>query len=165
RRRHTRFSRDWSSDVCSSDLIPVIQVDRGGQVTYHGPGQLVVYLLIDLTRRKLGVRALVDEIEQAIVRALGEYGIESAPRSDAPGVYVNGAQIASLGLLACRGRSLHGEARNVDMNQVPLSRMCRCGCARRSMSQVSGLMPGVSAYNEEPRLLKQLITGLGGEQV
>src|SRR5690606_20784348 len=138
RRRHTRFSRDWSSDVCSSDLIPVIQVDRGGQVTYHGPGQLVVYLLIDLTRRKLGVRALVDEIEQAIVRALGEYGIESAPRSDAPGVYVNGAKIASLGLRVRRGCSFHGLALNVNMDMEPFSRINPCGYAGMSMCQVSG---------------------------
>ncbi len=88
--------------------IPVIQVDRGGQVTYHGPGQLVIYLLIDLTRRKLGVRTLVDEIEHAIVRALVPSKIDAAPRSDAPGVYVNGAKIASLGLRVRRGCSFHG---------------------------------------------------------
>ncbi len=145
--------------------IPVIQVDRGGQVTYHGPGQLVVYLLIDLTRRKLGVRALVDEIEQAIVRALGEYGIESAPRSDAPGVYVNGAKIASLGLRVRRGCSFHGLALNVNMDMEPFSRINPCGYAGMSMCQVSGFVPGVSVYDAEQRLIKQLITGLGDRQV
>src|SRR5690554_2336734 len=95
---YTQGQAGKAEHILAPGDIPVIQVDRGGQVTYHGPCQLVVYLLIDLTRRKLGVRALVDEIEQAIVRALGEYGIESAPRSDAPGVYVNGAKIAPLGL-------------------------------------------------------------------
>ncbi len=142
--------------------IPVIQVDRGGQVTYHGPGQLVVYLLIDLTRRKLGVRALVDEIEQAIVRTLGEYAIDAAPRSDAPGVYVNGAKVASLGLRVRRGCSFHGLALNVNMDMEPFSRINPCGYAGMSMCQVSGFVPGASVYDAEQRLVKHLIAGLGG---
>lgn len=117
--------------------IPVIQVDRGGQVTYHGPGQLVIYLLIDLTRRKLGVRNLVSAIEQSIVRTLAQFGIEAAPRSDAPGVYVNGAKIASLGLRVRRGCSFHGLALNVNMDMEPFSRINPCGYAGMPMSQVS----------------------------
>lgn len=116
--------------------IPVVQVDRGGQVTYHGPGQLVVYLLLDLNRRKLGVRALVDAIEQAIVHCLGELGIESAPRPDAPGVYVGEAKIASLGLRIRRGCSFHGLALNVDMNMEPFARINPCGFAGMPMCQV-----------------------------
>ena len=145
--------------------IPVIQVDRGGQVTYHGPGQLVVYLLIDLTRRKLGVRALVDEIEQAIVRTLADYDIEAAPRSDAPGVYVNGAKIASLGLRVRKGCSFHGLALNVNMDMEPFSRINPCGYAGMSMSQVSNFVPGVSVYDVEQHLVKELIAGLGGQNV
>ncbi|MEP3563163.1 MAG: lipoyl(octanoyl) transferase LipB [Marinobacter sp.] len=143
--------------------IPVIQVDRGGQVTYHGPGQLVVYLLIDLTRRKLGVRSLVDEIEQAIVRALADYGIEAAPRSDAPGVYVNGAKIASLGLRVRKGCSFHGLALNVNMDMEPFSRINPCGYAGMSMSQVSNFVPGVSVYDVEQHLVQELVAGLGGD--
>ncbi|RMJ05403.1 Octanoyltransferase [Marinobacter litoralis] len=145
--------------------IPVIQVDRGGQVTYHGPGQLVVYLLIDLTRRKLGVRSLVDEIEQAIVRTLAHYDIKAAPRSDAPGVYVNGAKIASLGLRVRKGCSFHGLALNVNMDMEPFSRINPCGYAGMSMSQVSNFVPGVSVYDVEQHLVKELIAGLAGQDV
>lgn len=107
--------------------IPVIQVDRGGQVTYHGPGQWVVYLLVDLKRRGLGVRALVTLIENAIVRLLAEYGIDSAPRADAPGVYVAGDKIASLGLRVRRGCTYHGLSLNVDMDLEPFQRINPCG--------------------------------------
>ncbi len=107
--------------------IPVIQVDRGGQVTYHGPGQWVVYLLIDLRRHHLGVRDLVTLIEQSIVQLLAGYGIDSAARPDAPGVYVNGDKIASLGLRVRRGCSYHGLALNVDMDLEPFQRINPCG--------------------------------------
>ena len=145
--------------------IPVIQVDRGGQVTYHGPGQLVIYLLIDLTRRKLGVRNLVSVIEQAIVRTLAQGGIEAAPRSDAPGVYVNGAKIASLGLRVRRGCSFHGLALNVNMDMEPFSRINPCGYAGMSMCQVSDFEAGASVYDLERRLVSELVEGLGHCQV
>ncbi len=109
--------------------IPVIQVDRGGQVTYHGPGQWVVYLLVDLKRRRLGVRDLVDLIEQSIVQLLAEYGIDAAPKREAPGVYVDGDKIASLGLRVRRGCSYHGLALNVDMDLEPFQRINPCGYA------------------------------------
>lgn len=111
--------------------IPVIQSDRGGQVTYHGPGQLVVYVMIDLKRRGLGVRALVTAIEQAIVNVLGRYRIDAGPRADAPGVYIKpvagGAKIAQLGLRVRRGCSFHGLSLNVDMNMEPFERINPCG--------------------------------------
>ena len=107
--------------------IPVIQVDRGGQVTYHGPGQWVLYLLVDLRRRGLGVRQLVTLIEQGIVQVLAAYGIEGAPRADAPGVYVQGDKIASLGLRVRRGCSYHGLALNVDLDLEPFLRINPCG--------------------------------------
>src|SRR5690554_5452748 len=97
-RVYTQGQAGKAEHILAPGDIPVIEVDRGGQVTYHGPGQLVVYLMIGLTRRKMGVRALVDLIEQALVGALAEFGIAAAPRSDAPGVYVGDAKIASLGL-------------------------------------------------------------------
>ncbi len=114
--------------------IPVIQVDRGGQVTYHGPGQLVAYLLIDLRRRGLGVRELVTAIEAAIVDVLSHYRISASPRSDAPGVYISdsvshltGAKIAQLGLRVRRGCSFHGLSLNVDMQMEPFLRINPCG--------------------------------------
>jgi lipoyl(octanoyl) transferase len=107
--------------------IPVVQSDRGGQVTYHGPGQWLVYLLLDLRRNDLGVRDLVDLIEHSIVAVLGGLGISAQPRRDAPGVYVDAAKIASLGLRVRRGCSYHGLALNVDMELEPFSRINPCG--------------------------------------
>lgn len=113
--------------VLAAGDIPVVQVDRGGQVTYHGPGQWVVYILVNLRRHSLGVRDLVDLIEQSVVRLLADRGIHSEPRPDAPGVYVGGAKIASLGLRVRRGCSYHGVALNVDMDLEPFSRINPCG--------------------------------------
>jgi lipoyl(octanoyl) transferase len=107
--------------------IPVLPVDRGGQVTYHGPGQWVVYLLLDLKRRRMGVRALVDLIERTLVTTLAGYGIEAAADPAAPGVYVAGAKIASLGLRVRRGCSYHGLALNVAMDLEPFRRINPCG--------------------------------------
>ncbi len=107
--------------------IPVVQVDRGGQVTYHGPGQLVVYLLVDIRRQGFGVRRLVDIIEESIVQLLSGYGIASAARRDAPGVYVEGRKIAALGLRVRRGCSYHGLSLNVDMDLEPFARINPCG--------------------------------------
>ncbi|QFU76926.1 lipoyl(octanoyl) transferase LipB [Halioglobus maricola] len=121
--------------------IPVIQVDRGGQVTYHGPGQWVVYLLIDLKRRSLGVRALVTLIEEAIVNLLAENGIEAAPDPKAPGVYVDGNKIASLGLRVRRGRSYHGLALNVDMDLEPFQRINPCGYEGLQVTSMAQLLP------------------------
>ncbi|MGX5914488.1 lipoyl(octanoyl) transferase LipB [Aliidiomarina sp. Khilg15.8] len=117
--------------------IPVVQVDRGGQVTYHGPGQLVVYFLIDIRRRKMGVRQLVTAIENTVVEALRPYGIESAPRPDAPGVYVGNEKICSLGLRIRRGCSFHGLALNVNMDMQPFDRINPCGYAGMQMTQTS----------------------------
>lgn len=141
--------------------IPVIQVDRGGQVTYHGPGQLVVYLLIDLNRRKLGVRELVTLIEESIVGALASFSIESAPRADAPGVYVDNAKIASLGLRVRRGCSFHGLALNVDMDLEPFNRINPCGHAGMAMCQVRDYAPSVSVPVVQKALSDQLAERLG----
>jgi len=122
--------------------IPVIQVDRGGQVTYHGPGQWVLYLMIDLRRRGWGVRNLVDTIERSIVLLLAEYGIDAAPRPEAPGVYVGGAKIASLGLRVRRGCSYHGLALNVDMDLEPFGRINPCGYRGLEVTSMARLLPG-----------------------
>jgi lipoyl(octanoyl) transferase len=123
--------------------IPVIQVDRGGQVTYHGPGQWVVYLLVDIRRHGMGVRKLVDLIEQSIVQLLSEHGIDSAPRADAPGVYVNGNKIASLGLRVRRGCSYHGLALNVAMDLEPFQRINPCGYQGLQVTSMAKLLPDV----------------------
>lgn len=117
--------------------IPVVQVDRGGQVTYHGPGQLVVYFLIDIRRRKIGVRQLVTAIENTVVEALKPYAIESAPRPDAPGVYIGSEKVCSLGLRIRRGCSFHGLALNVNMDMQPFDRINPCGYAGMQMTQTS----------------------------
>ncbi len=122
--------------------IPVVQVDRGGQVTYHGPGQWVVYLLVDLRRRGMGVRALVTAIEQTIVSLLAEYAIDAAARPDAPGVYVSGDKIASLGLRVRRGCSYHGLALNVDMDLEPFERINPCGYENLKVTSMARQRPG-----------------------
>ncbi|EIW87888.1 lipoate-protein ligase B [Alishewanella agri BL06] len=119
--------------------IPVVQVDRGGQVTYHGPGQLVAYVLLDIKRRNLGVRQLVTMLEQILIQLLAGHGIAANARPDAPGVYVNGAKIASLGLRVRKGCTFHGLALNVNMNMEPFSRINPCGYAGMQMVQSSEL--------------------------
>lgn len=116
--------------------IPVVQVDRGGQVTYHGPGQLMLYTLIDIRRRKLGVRQLVSLLEDTTVAVLAHWGVEAAPRRDAPGVYVAGEKIASLGLRVRRGCAYHGLALNVDMDLSPFQRINPCGYAGMPVTQI-----------------------------
>ena len=108
---------------------PVVQTDRGGQVTYHGPGQIVLYPLIDLRRQRMGARELVTRLEQSVVDWLARQGIDSAPRADAPGVYVDGAKIAALGLRIRRGCSYHGLAVNIAMDLAPFNRINPCGPA------------------------------------
>ncbi len=142
--------------------IPVVQVDRGGQVTYHGPGQWVLYLLLDLRRRAMGVRDLVDLIEQGVVELLSCYGIEAYPRPDAPGVYVEGRKIASLGLRVRRGCSYHGLALNVDMDLEPFGRINPCGHAGLEVTSMARLLapevPDMDAVGE--RLLQIMVRRL-----
>jgi len=164
-RIYTQGQAGKAEHILAPGDIPVILVDRGGQVTYHGPGQLVVYLMINLTRRKMGVRALVDVIEQAIVRTLGELGVSARPRPDAPGVYVDDAKIASLGLRVRRGCSFHGLALNVDMDMEPFRRINPCGYVGLAMCQVSDFAASVSIGDAEQCLVAQLISGLGDSKV
>jgi|TARA_B110000977_G_scaffold178401_1_gene235975 lipoyl(octanoyl) transferase len=116
--------------------IPIVQSDRGGQVTYHGPGQLVGYLLIDLKRRRLGVRDLVSGIENTLIDFLEQQGITSQARKDAPGVYVGAAKIAALGLRVRKGRSYHGFSLNVDMDLEPFTRINPCGYEGLEVTQL-----------------------------
>ena len=141
--------------------IPVINVDRGGQVTYHGPGQLVVYTLLDIQRRHLGVKELVRHIEQAIIMLLAEYGIEAEGREDAPGVYVAGAKIAALGLRIKKGRTYHGLALNISMDLGPFTQINPCGYAGMSVTQTRDLGIHASLPELRDRLLEHLGTILG----
>ncbi|MFC6670093.1 lipoyl(octanoyl) transferase LipB [Marinobacterium aestuariivivens] len=141
--------------------IPVVQVDRGGQVTYHGPGQLVVYLMINLRRRTLGVRDLVDLMEQSVVDLLQWYGVEAYPKPDAPGVYVGDAKICSLGLRVRRGCSFHGLALNLDMDLEPFLRINPCGYAGMAMTQLASLVPGLDPAEASRRLGDILISKIG----
>lgn len=164
-RVYTQGQAGKAEHILAPGDIPVIQVDRGGQVTYHGPGQMVVYLMIDLSRRSLGIRALVDQIEQAIVRTLAELDIEAAARPDAPGVYVGESKIASLGLRVRRGCSFHGLALNVAMDMDPFRRINPCGYAGMTMCQVRDFVPDVTIEAIEQRLMAQLVSGLKSSTV
>lgn len=119
--------------------IPVVQVDRGGQVTYHGPGQLMIYPLIDLKRARLGVRELVTGLEQSIMELLAGHGIEAVARRDAPGVYVDDRKIASVGLRIRRGASFHGMALNIDVDLEPFSRINPCGFSNLELTDLRAL--------------------------
>lgn len=147
--------------LLSTGDIPVVQVDRGGQVTYHGPGQLIVYLMLDLRRRKLGVRELVDIIEQSVVALLSELGIEAYPKPDAPGVYVNEQKICSLGLRIRRGCSFHGLALNLDMDLEPFLRINPCGYAGLQMTQVRTQAPHADLAALPHTLVNYLVKKLG----
>ncbi len=137
--------------------IPVVQVERGGQVTFHGPGQLVGYLMLDLRRLDLGVRELVTVMEQALVEVLASYGVEAAPKADAPGVYVKGDKIASLGLRVRRGCSFHGLSLNVDMDMTPFGRINPCGYAGLKMTQLKDLVATPPAFDEVAKRLEQVL--------
>jgi len=136
--------------------IPVVKVDRGGQVTYHGPGQQVIYFLINLRRRKMGVRQLVTLIENGIVASLADYGIHAYPKADAPGVYVNEKKIASLGLRVRKGCSFHGLALNVTMDMEPFLRINPCGYAGLEMIQSSDLNGPSTVEQAGQSLVKHL---------
>jgi len=119
--------------------IDVVPIDRGGQVTYHGPGQIMAYVMVDLRRLGFGIRSLVSALEDAMMATLGGYGIDARAKPDAPGVYVDGAKIGSIGLRVSRGCSYHGLALNVDMDLEPFSRIDPCGFHGLNMTQVADL--------------------------
>lgn len=131
-----------------SGQIPVVKVDRGGQITYHGPGQLVVYTLIDFKRRRISVRDLVSRLENGIIATLAEYGISAAADPKRPGVYVGGKKIASLGLRIKRGAVYHGLALNVDMDLTPFHYINPCGYAGLEMTQIADFIQPAPALSE-----------------
>jgi len=140
--------------------IPVIKIDRGGQITYHGPGQIVAYLLLDMRRWKIGVRELVRLMEQAVINLLAEFDVTALGREDAPGVYVNGAKIAALGLKIKNGYCYHGLAFNVGMDLTPFDNINPCGHAGLRVTQACQLGITVSINELQAQLAQSLIHGL-----
>lgn len=142
--------------------IPVVQIDRGGQVTYHGPGQLVCYALLDIKRRGLGIRSLVQLLESAVIETLALYAIEAYPRRDAPGVYVAGRKLAAVGLRVRRGCSYHGIAINLDMDLEPYQRIHPCGFDDLEVTQLVDLTPTRAAATKfRNQFLDRLLKRLG----
>ncbi|ARD21329.1 MULTISPECIES: lipoyl(octanoyl) transferase LipB [Shewanella] len=154
-----------SEHILNPGDIPVIQVDRGGQVTYHGPGQLVVYPLIDIKRSKLGVRQLVNNIEQSIVDMLAMYDVNAYAKADAPGVYVDERKVASLGLRIRKGCSFHGLALNVDMDLAPFQRINPCGYAGLEMVQCKALGGPQTVTEAGEKLIQTLSKVLGYQEL
>lgn len=145
--------------------IPVIKTDRGGQVTYHGPGQMVAYLLLDLRRHLQGVRPLVSATENALIGLLAGLGIEAQSRRDAPGVYVAGKKIAALGFRVRRGCSYHGLSLNVDMDLAPFSRINPCGYAGMEVTQITDLAGCIDFEDIQTQLTGHLGNVLGYDRI
>lgn len=140
--------------------IPLVQIDRGGQVTYHGPGQVVIYLLLDLPRRKIKVRELVTAIEQAVIDLLAAYGVTAERRDGAPGVYVGAAKVAALGLRIRHGCSYHGVSLNVDMDLTPFAAINPCGYAGLQVIQTKDLNIPLTAHEAGEQLSQHLLQQL-----
>ncbi|MBQ4813013.1 lipoyl(octanoyl) transferase LipB [Pseudoalteromonas luteoviolacea] len=145
--------------------IPVVKVDRGGQVTYHGPGQQMMYVLFNLRRLKIGVRELVTWLEETIIDALQEYNINAYAKPDAPGVYVDDCKVASLGLRVRRGCSFHGLALNVNMDLSPFLRINPCGYAGMQMVQTSEINGPASLEQAGQGLIKHMLKRINAEHV
>lgn len=141
--------------------IPLIEVDRGGKITYHGPGQVVIYVLVDLKRRGLNVRTLVSAMENSIIDLLAEHGIAAVARADAPGVYINNAKIASLGLRLKNQRSYHGLALNIDMDLTPFLAIDPCGYQGLQVTQIRDLGLTLTPETAAQQLLDKLSQQLG----
>lgn len=149
-----------SEHILNAGDIPIIQVDRGGQVTYHGPGQIVIYPLIDLKRHKIGIKALVNGIEEALIQTMKEYGVDAKRKEKAPGVYVGGKKIASLGLRVRKGCTFHGLAFNVRMDLEPFLRINPCGYAGLEVTQLHALNSLVEFDKVQEVLIKKLCEAL-----
>jgi lipoyl(octanoyl) transferase len=141
--------------------IPVVQTDRGGQVTYHGPGQLVMYVLFDLRRRKMSIRQLVTNLEQTVISLLSQYQVSSRSQCAAPGVYVEAAKICSIGLRVRKGCSYHGIAFNIDMDLEPFSRINPCGFQNLTVTQLSHYCPNINLAEIEDKIVSALLPVFG----
>lgn len=144
--------------------IPVINTDRGGQITYHGPGQLIVYPLINLRRLNIGVKKFVNLLEQSVINLLADYNIVAVARTDAPGVYTENKKICSIGLKISRGCSYHGIALNVDMDLKPFSQINPCGFRNLEMTQIKEFVPQVNMEEIKTKISKYIIKNFDYEQ-
>lgn len=144
--------------ILNPGAIPVVKTDRGGQVTYHGPGQLVAYFLIDLRRRKLGVKQFVNILENTVIKLLSDYGVTAYADPQAPGIYVDQKKICSIGLKICNGCSYHGIAFNIDMELKPFSRINPCGYKNLQMTRLKDFVPNITmgSYLDTLQLSKLL---------
>lgn len=142
--------------ILNSHNIPIIQTDRGGQVTYHGPGQIVIYVLFDLKRAKIGIRQLVSALEQATIDLLAHYNIDAQSHCDRPGVYIGDEKIASIGLRVKKGCSFHGIALNVDMDLTPFTYINPCGYSQLKMTQLKTHAPQVSLDIIQPQFAEYI---------
>ncbi len=145
--------------------IPVVQIDRGGQVTYHGPGQLVLYLLLDLRRRHLGIRQLVETMELAVIELLAGFNITATGRRDAPWVYTERGKIAAVGLRIKHGCTYHGLALNIDMDLEPFLRINPCGYAGMQVTQLSDFTPPPAMQGLALQLARRLMRHLGDTEI
>jgi lipoyl(octanoyl) transferase len=157
----TQGQNGKAEHILNAGLIPVLQSDRGGQVTYHGPGQLMVYTLIDLKRKKLNIRALVTLLEQSIIDLLANFGIEAEAKREAPGVYVNSNKICSIGLRVRRGCAYHGIAFNVAMDLTPFNCINPCGFSGLQMTQFGALGGLQDTLEAGRKLINYLMKNLG----
>lgn len=147
--------------ILTPGTIPIIQSDRGGQVTYHGPGQLIIYTLIDLKRKKLNARQIVTVLEQSVIDFLASYNIKAAAKCDAPGVYIENKKICSVGLRIRKGCSFHGLAFNVNMDLSPFSWINPCGFSELTMTQFSEVYAPTKLNDVSTKLVEYLIANLG----
>ena len=145
--------------------IPVVNIDRGGQVTYHGPGQLIVYLLIDIKRRSLGVRKLVSLIEQSIIDTLDDYQLKAYAKKEAPGVYIDEAKIAALGLRIKKGCSFHGLSLNLAMDLKPFDQINPCGYKNLEVVQLSDYIKKVKLSQVQQQLASHLSKNIGYKEM
>jgi len=147
--------------ILNTNNIPIVQSDRGGQITYHGPGQLVMYVLLDIKRLGIGVRALVDALELSTINVLKQYGLIANAKKEAPGVYINEKKIASLGLRVRKGKSYHGLSLNIDMDLSPFSDINPCGYAGLEVTQLTDLNVRCRPLDLAPPLIDELKNQLG----
>lgn len=158
---YTQGLNGRAEHLLDTGAIPVVQVDRGGQVTYHGPGQLVIYFLVDLNRLGIGIRRLVTIIEQSIVDLLGEFSLDAHARQDAPGVYLGEAKIAALGLRVRKGCCYHGLSLNLDMDLRPFSGINPCGYQKLPVTQLADHVAQLDSEDISGRLTGKLIAMMG----
>ena len=158
---YTQGQAGKSEHILRTKDIPIVQTDRGGQVTYHGPGQLVAYILMDINRRHLSIRALVCQLEQLLISLLKQFNISAETRCGAPGVYVKDKKIASIGLRVKKGCTYHGIALNVGMDLNPFADINPCGYAKLQMTQIKDFVSDIDMAQVSQLLIKEYMTTFG----